>query len=112
MGAVVLMASIDEVHALLERIMLRLRLIEERRIPADMIQLDEGLSNLSDNFGIIKAGEIRFGTGEPGKGGGFTGIRITSQGMLYGSTDYLMAGINADALQWGIRTADGTLDTG
>ena len=107
----VLMASIDEVQLLLEEIMKRLLVLEQRIVASDQVQINEGLSDFSDNFGIIKAGEIRFGTGIPGSG--FTGLRIAkSGGMLYGSTDYLMAGVAADALQWGIRSTDGSLDEG
>ena len=105
------MASIDEVFERLGQIMERLKFLEERVIASDQVQIMEGLSDFTGNLGLIKAGEIRFGTGQPGSG--FTGLRIAyNGGMLYGSTDYLMAGVDADALQWGIRTADGTLDTG
>ena len=106
------MASIDEVQVLLRDILERLRLLEQRVVAADQVQINEGLSDLSDNFGIIKAGEIRFGTGEPGQG--FTGLRIARKGsgMLYGSTDYLMAGVDSDTLLWGIRSSDGSLDEG
>ena len=105
------MASIDEVFDRLGQIMERLRLLEERVVSADQVDIKEGLSDVSHNLGLQKSGEIRFGSGEPGKGDGFTGLRMASDGMSFGDTDYLMAGVDADTMQWGIRTSDGSLDS-
>ena len=105
------MATLDEVQALLESILVRLELMEDRRFSPDMVDVKEGLSDISDNLGLQRAGEIRFGTGTPGKDTGFYGLRISRAPMTYGSTDYFMVGVTGDVLQWGVRT-DGSWDAG
>jgi hypothetical protein len=90
---------------------LRLERLEGQVSAADQVGAIEGLSDIEDNLGLISAGEIRFGTGAPGKPS-FTGLRIRGGDtqMYYGSTDYLMAGVDADTMQWGVRSCDGSLD--
>jgi len=103
-------ATLDEIQALLEQIMERLQLLEGRKQSAKVTDIYEGLSDVHESLGLIKGGELRFGTGTPGKGDGFTGLRLGKGPYTYGSTDYVMAGVDADTMQWGVRSCDGSLD--
>ena len=101
----------DEIAAMLEDILVRLTGLEAQMQTAEQVISEEGLSDIDSNLGLLTAGELRFGLGFPGKPS-FTGIRLASTGMTYGSTDYLMAGVDSDALLWGVRSCDGALDQG
>lgn len=61
-----------------------------------------------DGSGIlIKQGEFRAGTGTPGVGGGFTGVRLGYPPFSYLSTDWNFVGVAADVLQFGLSASDG-----
>ena len=78
----------------------------------DQIIVVGGLSDISENLGLMSAGELRIGEGVPGKGDGFTGLRIAYPALSYNNEDWHLAGLNADALQVGIRATDGKLLAG
>jgi len=81
------------------------------RMSWQQIILASGLSELSENLGLIRAGEFRTGTSdEPGKG--FTGVRIGYPGFTYDSETWHIVGVNSDTFQVGIRATDGVLVAG
>jgi hypothetical protein len=99
----------EKILEMLEDIAMRLGALEDRVYTSGQVQTDEGISDITEHFGLMKAGEIRYGIGSPGKPS-FTGLRISSTGMSYGDTDYLMAGVDADTMLWGVRSSDGSLE--
>lgn len=64
------------------------------------------LSELTGNFGLIYAGEIRLGN-QILPGNGFSGIRIAYPTMTYDSGEWNFVGIEDDVLQVGLRASDG-----
>ena len=91
---------------------------------ADQIFIVNGLSDVSENLGIVTAGEFRAGNrNEPGiflrtgvAGSGFSGMRMRYPAMSYDldgvMTDWNLVGINDDILQFGVRASDGKLVAG
>lgn len=78
--------------------------------PPQVIILD-GLSELSENLGMIMAGEFRAGNRvEPGKG--FSGMRMAYPPMYYASDYWNLVGIENDVMQIGIKASDGKLYAG
>ncbi len=78
------------------------------RISFNQMLLASGLSELSENMGLLRSGEFRAGTvDEPGDG--FSGVRIGWPGFSYDSETWHIAGVNNDTLQVGIRASDGKL---
>jgi hypothetical protein len=64
------------------------------------------LEDLSNDAGLLEAGEFRSGNGaEPGSG--FTGLRMGYPGFTYGADTWHIAGVNDDDLQVGISATDG-----
>lgn len=66
------------------------------------------LSDLSNQMGLIMAGEFRSGNGKV-PGDGFTGGRFGWPGFTYGGTEYFLAGVANDVLQVGLALTDGTI---
>lgn len=91
---------------------------------ANQIFIVNGLSDVSENLGIVTAGEFRAGNrNEPGMflrtavaGSGFSGMRMRYPAMSYDldgvMTDWNLVGINDDILQFGVRASDGKLVAG
>lgn len=91
---------------------------------ANQIFIVNGLSDVSENLGIVTAGEFRAGNrNEPGMflrtavaGSGFSGMRMAYPAMSYDldgtATDWNLVGINDDILQFGVRASDGKLVAG
>ena len=80
-------------------------------LKADQIFIVNGLSDVSENLGIITAGEFRSGNRlEPGKL--FSGMRMAYPPMTYSASEWNLVGVNADVLQFGVRASDGKLLAG
>ena len=80
-------------------------------LKADQIFIVNGLSDVSENLGIITAGEYRSGNRlEPGKL--FSGMRMAYPPMTYSASEWNLVGVNADVLQFGVRASDGKLLAG
>ena len=80
-------------------------------LKADQIYIVNGLSDVSENLGIVTAGEFRSGNRlDPGKL--FSGMRMSYPPMTYGASDWNLVGVNADTLQFGVRASDGKLLAG
>jgi hypothetical protein len=91
-----------------DELIMKLEDIKEVMFTADQVSVQEGLSDIDENLGLIKNGKLYFGTGDPGKG--FTGLRVGYPAFTYGSTNYLMAGVDADTMRWGVRSSDGSFE--
>ncbi|MDH5606184.1 MAG: hypothetical protein OEY93_04800 [Anaerolineae bacterium] len=66
----------------------------------------DALDQLTNDMGLIEAGEFRSGNGvTPGLG--FSGIRIGYPGFRYENESWNIVGVNQDALQFGLRADDG-----
>jgi hypothetical protein len=89
--------------------------------PADIVNMiDEALKSrnwvnnlgqISNQFGLLVAGELRSGNGQV-PGDGFTGGRFGYPGFTYGATEYFLAGVANDVLQIGLSLTDGKLYAG
>jgi hypothetical protein len=84
-------------------------------LKADQIYIVNGLSDVSENLGIITAGEFRAGNRlDPGRL--FSGMRMAYPPMVYDlggtPTNWNLVGIEADVLQFGVRASDGKLVAG
>ena len=84
-------------------------------LKADQIYIVNGLSDVSENLGIITAGEFRAGNRlDPGRL--FSGMRMAYPPMVYDlsgiPTNWNLVGIDADVLQFGVRASDGKLVAG
>lgn len=83
-------------------------LLEVARTQVNITCLDE----LGENLGLIKAGEFRAGNNRM-PGDSFSGIRIRFPAMHYPSTSvagtdaYNIVGVDADTMQFGLRSSDG-----
>ena len=78
-----------------------------------IISLDE----MSDDMGLLKAGEFRSGNGVV-PGDGFSGVRISYPPMSYPASDtsdsarWNIAGVDQDTIQFGLRASDGAAIAG
>ena len=98
-----LQSILDEVrrlHAVVETLPARIN------VSAAQVVVVNGLSDISENLGMIQAGEFRTGN-RISPGDGFSGVRIGYPGFTYGGVLYNIAGIDADTLQFGLRSSDG-----
>jgi hypothetical protein len=86
-------------------------MLRDLRVKANQVVVTEGLSEISEKLGIIQAGELRVGNGVA-PGSGFSGTRIGYPPMTYDSQLYNLAGVDADTLQFGVRSSDGVLVAG
>ncbi len=69
------------------------------------------LSEVSNQLGLMIAGEFRSGNGVA-PGDGFTGGRFGYPGFTYGGVEYFLAGVSNDVLQVGLSLADGKIYAG
>lgn len=69
------------------------------------------LSDVTNQLGLIVAGEFRSGNGKS-PGDGFTGGRFGWPGFTYDSASYFLAGVENDVLQVGLSLADGRVYAG
>ncbi len=69
------------------------------------------LDELSNDLGLVEAGEFRSGNSNL-PGGGFTGVRIGYPGFTYNGQTWNIVGVNNDVMQVGIRASDGKLLAG
>jgi hypothetical protein len=100
------MAEIQEILSVLEDIKRQVADIEERIVVGGaQVSVPEGLSDISENLGLIKSGEFRSGKGIPGRG--FTGVRMGWPGFVYTGETYNVVGVDNDGLQFGLRASDG-----
>ena len=75
-------------------------------VTPSQVVIVQGLSELSSSLGLIKAGEFRSGNAfQPGEG--FSGVRIGFPPLVYGGANYNIVGVDADTLQFGVRSSDG-----
>lgn len=93
--------TLNRVEALANDILLKLQL------PGMAVHVPGGLADISEDLGLVKAGEFRSGKGEPGHG--FTGVRVGAPGWAYDSGRYAITGINNDVLQFGLSVDDGKI---
>ena len=71
------------------------------KIPANVIEVIGGLSDIDSNLGLVMAGEFRVGNNvRPGDG--FSGVRMGYPAFTYDSADWNIVGINNDVLQFGL----------
>jgi hypothetical protein len=77
-------------------------------LPGSQVHVTEGLSEISESFGLVQSGEFRAGNGIA-PGSGFTGMRTAFPALTYGERTVHLAGVNQDILQVGINAEDGTL---
>ncbi len=76
------------------------------KVTAQQVALQEGLSDLSERLGLIQSGEFRAGNSkEPG--GGFSGVRMGYPPFTYESSLWNLVGIANDVLQFGLSASDG-----
>lgn len=103
------MATLDDIKILLESIKDEIpALMRNARIGANQVTIVSGLSEMSEQLGLVQAGEFRTGNGkEPGFG--FSGGRFGWPGFEYDGDTYFLAGIENDIIQIGMRIEDGTL---
>src|SRR5690242_7650667 len=69
------------------------------------------VSDMTQVFGIMRAGEFRTGNGKA-PGDGFTGGRFGWPGFDYDDVEYILAGVENDVLQVGIALVDGRFYAG
>lgn len=66
------------------------------------------LEELSNDLGLMEAGEVRSGNGaEPGEG--FTGGRYGYPGFVYDGIEFFLVGVESDAAQAGLSLQDGAV---
>jgi hypothetical protein len=94
-----------------------LKSFEERLIKLEGKTIDDSVlqvSDLTDDIGIMQAGEFRTGTGEPGEG--FSGVRIASPAMDYDvggvTKQFNIVGVRDDVLQFGLDASSGAAIAG
>ncbi len=102
------MASIDEIQRIVQQMRDDLPgLIAKIKVNAPQILTPLGLSEISKQLGLFQAGEFRVGNSkEPGFG--FSGTRIGYPPFTYNALPWNIAGVNNDALQFGLSATDGT----
>ena len=99
------MATLDDILDKLNELEQRISDLENRPTTPEAIVVKEGLSDISEMLGLIKAGEFRSGSGEPGRG--FSGVRMGYPGFSYDGAVYNIVGVDADTIQFGLRSCDG-----
>lgn len=72
------------------------------------------LSDISDNLGEVRAGDILATEQESGypDDGTYTGCFMSANGYTIGTTNYHLGGMNNGTLQWGARNSDGAIMAG
>jgi hypothetical protein len=105
------MASLEQIDITLNRVeALANDILLKMQVIAAMVYAPGGLSDITEDLGLVKAGEFRSGKGEPGFG--FTGIRMGAPGWVYGASRYAIAGIENDAVQFGLSIDNGKIYAG
>lgn len=107
------MATLDEIKFLLQDIQAQIPSIiaAQRRVNATEVHVVGGLSDISEQLGLLQAGEFRTGNGrEPGDG--FTGGRFGWPGFSYNNELWFLAGVDDDVLQVGLSLNDGKVYAG
>jgi hypothetical protein len=88
------MAKLEDIYDLLKEIKDELILASQQRLSPNQINLT-AISELSSNLGLFQAGEFRGGNKkEIGKG--FSGVRLTENGILVYNNDLITGKIDAD----------------
>jgi len=91
-----------EIMARLDHLELQLNALKRRQNPVRILE------ELSNDAGLLEAGEFRSGNGaEPGAG--FTGGRYGYPGFTYDGVEFFIVGVESDQAQVGLSLADGTL---
>lgn len=100
--------ALDEIKSMFDQLKMEIEdLITRKVMVATQMHTLNGLSDISKNLGLIRAGEFRSGNNvEPGQG--FSGVRIAYPSMSYESQQWNIAGLNNDRLQFGISADDGS----
>jgi hypothetical protein len=72
------------------------------------------LSDISDNLGEVRAGDILATEQESGypDDGTYTGCFMSANGYTIGTTNYHLGGMNNGTLQWGANNSDGNFRAG
>jgi hypothetical protein len=105
------MASLEQIDITLNRVeALANDILLKMQVIASMVYAPGGLSDITEDLGLVKAGEFRSGKGEPGFG--FTGIRMGAPGWVYGASRYAIAGLENDAVQFGLSIDNGKIYAG
>jgi hypothetical protein len=105
------MASLEQIDITLNRVeALANDILLKMQVIAAMVYAPGGLSDITEDLGLVKAGEFRSGKGEPGFG--FTGIRMGAPGWVYGASRYAIAGLENDAVQFGLSIDNGKIYAG
>jgi hypothetical protein len=105
------MASLEQIDITLNRVeALANDILLKMQVIAAMVYAPGGLSDITEDLGLVKAGEFRSGKGEPGFG--FTGIRMGAPGWVYGTSRYAIAGLENDAVQFGLSIDNGKIYAG
>lgn len=83
------------------------KIIENKIMASKQVRVQNGLSDISERLGLVRAGEFRTGNNkEPGYG--FSGVRISYPPVTYENQEWNVAGVNRDRLQFGISADDGS----
>lgn len=108
------MATLDEIRDILLRTEQAVYdAVNKIQISGTQIVVLEGLSDIDNNLGLIRAGEFRSGKGIPGDTSKpFTGVRIGAPGWSYDGVRYSIVGLNNDVLQFGLSNEDGSVYAG
>lgn len=98
-----------EIRDLLLQIQTQIDELPDRlKSAAKQVTVYQGLSEISERLGIIRAGEFRAGNNrEPGRG--FSGMRMAYPDLEYENLGWSLVGVNNDRLQFGVSSGDGKL---
>lgn len=101
------MGTQEEIYDLLQQIADDLVALPAKlKLSASQITIVTGLSDLSENLGLLLAGEFRSGNSKD-PGFGFSGMRMAWPTMTYESEEWNLVGVANDVLQFGVRASDG-----
>lgn len=106
------MATPEEILNRLTNLQYAIDTLPERlRVSAGQIVIVTGLSELSEDLGMVMAGEFRAGNRQaPSQG--FSGMRMAYPALTYNSELWNLVGVNNDVLQFGVNAANGKLYAG
>lgn len=106
------MADVQDVYEALVKLEYAVdNLPQKILLSANQVVIVGGLSDLSENLGLISAGEFRAGNQNP-PGSSFSGMRMAYPAMTYGSELWNLVGVENDVLQFGVSAVDGKLYAG
>ena len=98
-------ATLDDVKLTLDRIEASLGGIANKLVITGHQVNATNLSEITQDLGLVRAGEFRTGQGEPGAG--FDGVRIAWPPMTYNAADWNIVGVSNDVLQFGLSATNG-----